>query len=258
MKKQTQESLISTLASIAAPLLQLIAVVSISLSEQLRLTKLLIRPDILPLANFFIILLTLASIGVIATWQNNAFAIRMSKRQPDDQTSIPFNDAKTTLISNLWKVFLFIEIPALVIFLGTLLIDTGDKYQKLLPMLQYVSYISFMYASGIILFMWLQDFQQTRSRPKIEDFIPNTLNSLRNRGMLNEKQVIISRSILLNDNTTKLVKAEIGNQEYIFTIDFNGTLIHDIWKEQDAPQNIKAILNPQTTPHTETTTKTSE
>lgn len=264
MKRQeSQESFLSTIVSIAAPLIQIVAVTSLSLSDQLKLSNFFAKSEFLPLVNFLVIFTILSIIGHLITKQNNSFLLNMTKKGENQQNSnqantetqnndtptnaafnpANFKDERLEQIRHLWIWVYCIQIPSFFIFLITILFKFSGFFDFFKPLAQYISYIAFLISSGVISFIWLQDYQRIKHLPREQDFVPNLLESLRIRGLLKEKGVEVTRKRTLQDNITNVLRIKIGTEEFIVTTNYSGDIIYSIWRDAKTPAYIKDFID---------------
>lgn len=227
-------SAFGAVASIAIPLVQLFAVSSVALSNQLKLTSFFVNGDFLPAINVFIIFITLSIIGLMSVRQGNIF-FRKNKN------NLLINE-KEHQINFLSSLVWYLQMPSFILFIFSILFVIKSN-TNLSSFLQYLFYSIFLVISGIILFFWVQEYIRKNNQPRQEDFVPNLLDSLRRHKLLKENPVEVLDQVGL-ENGRKLVRVKIETQtEYFLITDFFGFNIEKTWDIKNVPEVVKNFLD---------------
>ena len=136
-KNLRQDSLFSAIASVAAPLIQIIAVLSISLSDQMKLAEFFVKSEYLPLINFLIIFVIASIIGVLITRKDSYFGSKDPSTvtrilhkifRLSDPESVWTNESSNQ-ITLLTRLLWFAQIPSFFLFLSSIVLDINLAYR---------------------------------------------------------------------------------------------------------------------------------
>ena len=227
-RQPQKESLIPSIVSILPALIQLVAVMVVSLSDIFRFSEFFFNPSLLPAINLFVVIFIISIIGAI-NWREGK--ILYLTRQQDEI----INPQKS--IYSLIKKLLVTQIFSLLILIFSIIAKIAGDFLKLsmsiLQFLQFASYAIFLSASGVIIYIWLSDYIKRRQAYQREDFIPNLLKSLRDQGFIGEPQVKILKNQFLQNYAGRYVVASIKGKKYHLTVSIDGLEINEIYTDEE-------------------------
>lgn len=240
-----QENFLGTIASIALPLLQLVAVSSASLSDQIKISAYFLRPELLPIINFLVIFIVLSFIGIAVLKQNlSPFSTNWGKfrlffwRKTEPNY---FRNEKQQQILSLPFVYYLLQLPSFITLICLIFLDLNLTTQ-VKTFIQYLSYVIFFSSSGIILYYWVQTYFERKKEPRESDFIPLLTESLREVRLLGEDKVEIL-GIANLDHIRKAVRVKIESKtEYFLIADYYGRAVYNVWDISNAPTWVKEIV----------------
>lgn len=226
-RQPQKESLLPNLVSVLPPLVQLIAVVAVGLSDLFKFSSFFFKPELFTLINLSVIFIIISCIGFL-NWRSNRLILQRSQENLVDPQLKNYG---------LLKFLLIFQIVAFLLLLSSVIIKITEESIKLppplLPYLQYVSYVIFLSVSGIIIYIWLSDFVKRRQAYQREDFIPNLFESLRNQGYISEPGVKITKNQFLQNYSSRYVEIMIKNKKYHLTVSLDGLEIYEIYNEDE-------------------------
>lgn len=241
--------------SILAPLIQLVVVISVSLSNLLNFKDFFMYPQILTLVNFLILFLILSGIGIYWYWRNS-FSLFYKQKSPKkivqkksneqkDSGNINFNNdynatSKTNLefippeqkIFKLIKSLLITTIILFLIFLSISMLIYFKKFvfpEVLIIIPQYVCYSLLLVFNGIILYIWIYEYIQKKQAFKPEHLIPNLINSLQNNGFMEPLKMSIWENIMFTNGIDRKIELELGKKKYVIISNFDGSEIKKVY-----------------------------
>lgn len=249
-RQNNSESLLSTLASITVPLIQLVAVSSLTFSEQVKSANVFVNTDILPLVNISIILVILGLIGALSTLEkqvvfpgnqpgifSRVFTYLLFKIGIVLPAAQGFS-LKERLSVRLLKpivVFQFLSFSYLLSAFMKIQFLPNEDYHNFSV---YFFYALFSISSGLLIFIWLEKYIERRGYVKQEDHFPRLIERLRDTGKLVERRVELKNyAMLQGSNLLFRVKIEKDSEYYILT-DFSVNVINGMWKASEAPLEI--------------------
>src|SRR3989339_501857 len=185
--KENTGNAFSSFLAIIPSLAQVVAVVAIGFTDKLGLSKILARPDLVPLMNVLAILLSLSLIGVLNFWKENLFLepvapkihgkiISWLKKLFIDNSQTPRQQLPLEIFQSrrrklIWRLFIF-QILSFLSFVVSIFIN---YYQELV---QSISYVAFLILSAGLIFIWAKEITDKNKQFKIDDFMPNFQGAL--------------------------------------------------------------------------------
>jgi hypothetical protein len=228
--KESTGNAFSSFLAIIPSLAQVVAVIAIAFTDKLGLSKILIKPDLIPLMNVLAILLSLSLIGFLTLWKENSVLkssvpathgkiMRWFKKWfVDDLQSpkMPFQVFQSRFGSLIWILFIL----QIISFLGFIISIFIDRYSAFI---QLVSYVAFLTLSAGLIFTWAKEITDKSKQFKVDDFMPNLQSTLLSYGILNNTLKVGSNTDI--GNSRRLVKASIAEKDLYFIVSFDGKQI---------------------------------
>lgn len=214
MENQKSDSIISYIAATAPVLLQLLGVLSISLVNALKLDKFVLMPELINIANFLVILLSISLISIASFWDYNRFALSTNNTSPFNQTIEFWNRLKLAFRISLMSFFVFIGV---IVFRPTL-----TSSIEVWTFIQWLGYIVGLGSISFIIYAFtLLKIQERRNNSLVENYIPRLLDSLRRYGHVRDPDIVIENI----DRNKNIAVVKLGrNSKYIITTDFSGEM----------------------------------
>lgn len=233
--QQKGDSLISYLAATAPALLQLVAVVSVGLIDTLKLDQLVLRPELINLSNFLVVILSISLISLSSFWDYNKFALLKPGEDMFSQ------------VKNYWHILKMFCVAAFIsttVLIGIIVFKTRIINNiELWTFLQWGSYIlSMIMISFIIYTLALLKIQERRNKDLYENYIPRLVDSLRRYGHVKNPEIEIQE--VDRSSSTAVVKLG-GASKYFVRTDYTGEMTSIEALKQPAPQGQTVNQNPQ-------------
>lgn len=224
-----------SIISLLVPLIQLLLVFSVSLSNILDFKKVFVYPDILILVNLLTLFITLSLIGWFWYWRNNTFLI-FSPPPPDKDKKQQIFFPPEKKIFNLLKNLSLVSSLVFTLFvLTTILFLTKNFVIKefWLAFFQFFSYFLFVACTGLIIYIWISEYVKKKQTFQREDFLRNLLNTLAIHGLIESPKAKIWKNQVAQGWTSRIVEIEIEKQRFIIVASFDGLEILEIYKKED-------------------------
>lgn len=208
--KTQSDNLFAYLAATAPALFQLVAVLSVGLTNVLNLNKFVFFPEFLNIANLFVVLFTLIFITLSYYWDTN----RINLHPPKNPKKFDF-----TLFPRIfWNVFYKVVILAVVssfLFIGILLNKTTITTNiNVWGTVQWIAYIVALTAISFSIYVFtLLKIQEKNGKLLQENFVPRLMDSLRRYGYVRNPDI---RIVSINIHQEAVVIIE-NNQFRIYT-----------------------------------------
>jgi len=226
-----REPLWPSLVSIVAPLVQLLLVFLVSMSNLLNVRQFFFYPELLVLVNILVLFITISCGALFWYWRNNNMVL--SYRQPKtNDTGKPYSPEKT--VFRLILVLTILSGLLFLVFVSTVVVFLSKVFIMeilFVGIIQYTSYGLFLIFTGLVIYVWLLEYIKKRQTFQREDFIKNLLNTLATHELIKKDPVIIWRNNRFPGNyMSKSLEIEIKDQKYSVEASFDGLEIYNITK----------------------------
>lgn len=235
-----ETSILPSIFSLAIPLVQLFAVLSVEVSSAFSIDRLLFFPEILNLINFAVLLFTGACILTFWYWKEHEYGLR--KNEEGNEKRYYNNEEKHTF-KILW-IGSIVALFCLLILMGTVMIKLYDvNYEFInkvgflqIAAIQYIAYIGLLSSLGIVIYVGVQsrleEIQQSRERED-RDFKKNVFEVMSDMGHFTpriwEKKPLKKKygNIWQIGNAWQ-VTLSIGDQNYTLITSSDGSEIFEV------------------------------
>lgn len=241
-----KEELWPSIVSVVIPLIQLLLVFSVNLSEALSFRKLFLFSEILMLVNVLTVFLTLSFIAWFWYWRNNVWLLfqptqKNFKTQFEEGTEKKFIPAEQKIFSLIKKMSIISSISFLIFIITVVVSISGIFFisKFWLGTIQYFTYCIFLSLTGLVIYIWISEFVRKKQTFQREDFIRNLLNTLRAHGIIPSPNVKIFKNQTSQGWTAKIVELEIDKKRYIVVSSFDGLEIFEIYSKKEYEELIK-------------------
>ena len=225
-----KEELWPSIISITVPLVQLVSVVVIGLSDTFHIAQLLVFPEILNLINLLTMLVTISAIGWFWYWRTN---INWVAPLFDAQAKVYTPHQK--IIEKLNRRLIIASAFVLLVFIFTTMagyLNLWSNLKVLWGTLQYLTYSSLLILSGVAIYIWIYEFIQKKQTFQREDFTRNLITTLSDQGLIPRPNL----KILRNQNTqgaSRVVEIEIDSKKLILSASFDGLEINEVYEKDE-------------------------
>lgn len=223
-----KEELWPSVFSIIIPLVQLLSVIIVNLSDTLHIARLLVFPDILNLVNLLTMIVIISVTGWFWYWRSNIHFI-VPPFDNETKTFTPNQKIINKLNSGLVIASLFL----LLVFISVTIAGYKNLwfFLTLWGILQYLSYSLLLIMSGIVIYIWIFEFIQKKQTFRRENFIRNLIATLGDQGFIERPAL----KILKNEITgmTRTVEVEINDKKLILNVSFDGLEISKVFSEEE-------------------------
>lgn len=212
-----------SIVSVIVPLIQLLSVVIIGLSETFHIAKLLVFPDFLNLVNLLTLLVIVASISWFWYWRGNINFI------------VPFIDEKTKkhkpnqlVVEKINRLLIIASIFVLLLFIFVSIAGYQNlgNHSIVWGTLQYISYSLLLVLTGLSIYIWIFEFIQKKQTFRREDFVKNLINALEEQGLIKRPNFKILKNEM--NMMARIVEIEIDNQKLFLNVSFDGLEINKV------------------------------
>jgi len=261
-KQKSPEStdIYASLLSSLAVLVQLLLFIINSLSSTLNVSNFFAAKEFVPFLTLVTIFLSLCLMGVYSFFKKNKIFYVQKKPKikvlewiknviftdRDPQSYPEMGPATEKKYLKVGGVTLFV---AVLLFIISTLSYSFKEYWWIfsfqsIKYIQTVSYVTMWVLSSFILFVWISNEMELKTRFKEEDFVKNLFETLRDQGYITTKFESIKP--LPNSNSMKkYVKTKINSDELHFLVNYDGSKIEEEISEEEAKQLFITQITPQ-------------
>ncbi|HEY0964211.1 MAG TPA: hypothetical protein VGE31_00230 [Candidatus Paceibacterota bacterium] len=240
MNVVNRENFWPTVASVMVPLVQLVAVIIVDVSNTLKLSQLFLNADILPFANLISLTLVIVGIGFFWYWKEHYNWFHKKKSLPDNSRMFHHEHVKNFLLGSI----LFSIITSVVLVASIVLGKVSHEYFpgqiEILTVIQIVCYMLFVSAVGIVTYIGLSEYSKKQKDFKPEHFLDNLLLSMQNHGIIHKPQIHI-RQRSRGQNLQMSVNVQIDGRDLYLSTSYDGK---DIYQEMTADEYRQQITEP--------------
>lgn len=244
-----KSDLLSAVLSNLTVIIQLVALGAVGLSNVLELGSLFVFKELVSIANFIILFLSFALIGVYIFYKSNRdydFSQPEKKgifRQINQAlfgTNLKTPLSKKGEKSFLVTLFIITVVSAFLFLFATYNVKSFSEYVANFGFIQIISYVLFLTCGSVLIFVWIRDQFDKKNQFIGTDFIPNLRGTLIEYGIVITPTVIILQNISLS-NSNHAVKIKVQDYERYLITNFDGkNLLAEISEEE-----YQSILNPK-------------
>ena len=214
--------------SIFIPLIQLISVVIIGLSDTFHITNLLVFPDMLNIINLMTMIVTIACVGWFWYWRTNIFFISPTYDQKTKQyTPIQKN------ITNLNKKMVGLSIISLLAFTSVTILGKLNTFSanNLWGISQYLTYSLLLIVNGVAIYIWIYEIIQKKQTFQKEDFTKNIITSLSESGWITRPELKILKNNI--EGGARSMEVQIDYKRLILKVSFDGLEIIEAYEKEE-------------------------
>lgn len=229
-----KDELWPSIISLFIPLIQLIAVVTMGLSNIFKISIFFFFPEILNLINLLLLFVAFSAIGFYWYWRSNLYILNIPEVVSVEQKPKYVPEQKR--IAKIIKFLLIVSVISLAIFVFTVANIFSDV--TILPVLwlgviQYLSYGGIIITSGLIIYIWIYEYIKKKQTFKREDFVKNLVNTLSDYGIVNPPDIKIWKNQIARSALSKVVEIEVNSKRLIVVCSFDGVDISEIYEKEE-------------------------